>query len=176
MKAPLPSLCAALALAIPLAPAPASCQDAGPLPGTAPLTQQGDLSAQMVEGIHRFLSAEIERAPERRASFWNRDFASRQVYDKSIVPQREQFKRLIGVVDARAPVPALEYVATTAEPSLVAETEAYRVLAVRWPVFEGVFGEGLLLQPKAAALASVIAVPDADQTPEMITGLGGGLP
>ncbi|HXJ75604.1 MAG TPA: dienelactone hydrolase family protein, partial [Candidatus Dormibacteraeota bacterium] len=54
--------------------------------------------------------------------------------------------------------------------------DAYRVLAVRWPVFAGVWGEGLLLQPKGTPQACVIALPDADQTPEMITGLSGGLP
>ena len=70
----------------------------------------------------------------------------------------------------------MEYVASTSEPSLVAETERYAVHAVRWPVFEGVHGEGLLLQPKGRLLARVVALPDADQTPEMIVGLATGVP
>jgi dienelactone hydrolase len=176
MKAALPFFCASLGIAIGLAPVPAPSEDLVTLPGTQPLTVSGDLSARMVDGIHSFLSSEIEHSLERRAAFWNRDFSSRPAYEKSVAPNREQFRRMIGAVDARAPIPALEYVSSTAEPALVAETDAYRVLAVRWPVFAGVWGEGLLLQPKGAPQACVIAVPDADQTPEMITGLSGGLP
>ena len=33
--------------------------------------------------------------------------------------------------------------------------------AVRWPVLEGVEGEGLLLEPRAKAIASVVYLPDA---------------
>src|SRR2546428_14166775 len=56
-------------------------------------------------------------------------------------------------------------------PALVAETGAYRVYQVRWPVLEGVSGEGLLLEPKRAPLGYVVTLPDADQTPEQIVGL-----
>ena len=46
---------------------------------------------------------------------------------------------------------------------------------MRWPVFEGVFGEGLFLEPKGPPVACVVAIPDADQTPEMLAGLAPGL-
>src|SRR5205807_3641757 len=65
----------------------------------------------------------------------------------------------------------LEYVATTGQPALVAETDRYKVFAVRWLVLEGVDGEGLLLEPKEKAVANVVAIPDADWTPEMYVGL-----
>ena len=39
----------------------------------------------------------------------------------------------------------------------------YSVHRVRWPVFEGVNGEGLLLRPAAAPRATIIVVPDADE-------------
>jgi len=41
-------------------------QDAAPLTGSKPLTLQGDLSAQMVAGISRFLDREIERSVTER--------------------------------------------------------------------------------------------------------------
>jgi hypothetical protein len=47
---------------------------------------------------------------------------------------------------------------------------------VRWPVLEGVTGEGLLLEPRSGVRASVIALPDADQTPEQLAGLATGIP
>jgi hypothetical protein len=47
---------------------------------------------------------------------------------------------------------------------------------VRWPVLEGVYGEGLLLEPAGAVLARVVALPDADWSPEMLAGLAPGVP
>ena len=57
--------------------------------------------------------------------------------------------------------------------SLVAEAGAYKVYQVRWPVLPGVDGEGLLVEPKGDAIASIVAIPDADQTPELLLGLDG---
>ena len=42
-------------------------------------------------------------------------------------------------------------------------------------MFEGVYGEGLFLEPKGRPIACMVAIPDADQTPEMLTGLAPGL-
>ncbi len=53
----------------------------------------------------------------------------------------------IGVVDPRVPV-TLERFGDDDNPALVAETTAYRIYQVRWPVLEGVSGEGLLLEPR----------------------------
>src|SRR5262249_7426190 len=85
-------------------------------------------------------------------------------------------KKILGVLDERLPVTDLEYVSSTSEPSLVAETDTYRVRAVRWPVLPGVEGEGLLLEPKGKMAANVVALPDADWTPEMLVGLSAGVP
>ena len=142
------------------------------------MTAEGDLSAQMVAGIDRFLMRETEHSIEERPRLWQRDFSSPAAYDKSVQPNRERFLKHIGATDPRLSITALEYVSSTETPALVAETERFSVYAVRWPLFEGVFGEGLLLQPKPAqALPKwrVIALPDADQTPEMLTGLAPGL-
>ena len=146
------------------------------LPGSQPISLQGDLSAQMVAGIDKFLLREIDRAPSERAGLWQYNFSSREAHEKSIAPNRERFRKYIGAVDGRMPVAELEYIETTLTPSLVADTESYTIRAVRWPVFDGVFGEGLLLQPKGRPIALVVALPDADQTPEMIAGLAPGVP
>src|SRR5206468_255549 len=47
----------------------------------------------------------------------------------------------------------------------------YRIYQVRWPVLDGLFGSGLLLQPKGPTVACAVVVPDADQTPEQLIGL-----
>jgi len=45
------------------------------LPGTIPLTLEGDLSAQMVMGIDRFLMRELEASIALRAKRWKLDFS-----------------------------------------------------------------------------------------------------
>jgi len=155
---------------------PALSQQAAPLAGTQPLTLQGDLSAQMVAGIDAFLLSETEKAVAARTNFWKRDASSREAYEKSVAPNRERFREYIGAVDKRLPITALEYVSSTASPAKVAETDTFTAFAVRWPVFEGVFAEGLLLEPKGPRIARIVALPDADQTPEQVTGLAPGVP
>jgi len=113
--------------------------------------------------------------PGERAQLWQRDFSSVAAYEKSVEPNRQRLRTIIGAADARQPMAALEVISNTAAQPLVAETEAFTVQAVRWPVFEGVFGEGLWLQPKAESVARMVAIPDAGQTPEMVVGLAPGL-
>lgn len=143
--------------------------------GTKPLALEDDLSAQMVAGIDRFLMREIENSVTKRQQFWKRDFSGRHEYEISIQPNREHLRRVIGAIDQRVSVTALELVGSTELPTKVAETGGYEVFSVRWPVFENVFGEGLWLKPKQEAVARVIAIPDADQTPEMLVGIEPGM-
>lgn len=150
-------------------------QESAPLPGTQPLTMSGDLSAQMVAGIDRFLMREAELAARTRTNFWRRDFSSPAAYAESVSTNRLRLREIIGAVDARLSVAALTLVGNTAQPALVAETELFSIYAVRWPVFPGVHGEGLWLKPKREPVARIVAVPDADQTPEMLAGLAEGL-
>ena len=152
-----------------------SAQNVEVLPGTPPLALQGDLSAQMVAGIDKFLSREIEHSIAGRQKSWNRDFSSPAAYDKSVEVNRERLRKIIGAADARLRVAELELMGSTVHGAKLAETELFSVQVVRWPVFEGVSGEGLWLQPKVSPLARVIAIPDADQTPEMLAGLSPGL-
>ncbi len=46
------------------------------LPGTEPLTWQGDLSERMMDGAHRFVEREIDESIRNRQRYWNRDFTS----------------------------------------------------------------------------------------------------
>ncbi|HEY1377265.1 MAG TPA: hypothetical protein VGF55_10750, partial [Gemmataceae bacterium] len=148
---------------------------AEPLPGTQPLTFTGDPAAAMVAGLHKYLDRELAASVEKRKQFWKPDFSSPEAYAKSVQPNRDRLKKILGVVDQRLP-PAMELVATTDQPALVAETDRYKVYAVRWPVLPGVDGEGLLLEPTGKVAANVVAIPDADWTPEMVVGLAPGVP
>ena len=145
------------------------------LPDTQPLALTGDLSSQMVAGIDKFFTRELEQSLAGRQKYWQRDFTSSQAYEASVQTNRERLRKIIGAVDPRLPVTALEFVSSTTTPAQDAEMDSFTVKTVRWPVFDGVFGEGLLLEPKGQVAACIVAIPDADQTPEMLAGLAPGL-
>jgi hypothetical protein len=142
-----------------------------PLPGTEPYVEQGDLAEQTLDGIARFLLERTEQSVDGRAAHWNRNLDSPDAYRESMQPNRERFRHILGAVDVRQPVTALELIATTALPAKVAETDGLTVWAVRWPVVGPITGEGLLLEPKSPVRACVVALPDADQSPEQLVGL-----
>ncbi len=146
------------------------------LPGTQPLHLQGDLAARMVAGLKSFLLKKTEESVAAREKLWQRDVSSPAAYAKSVAPNRERLRRCLGVVDPRVKDPQMQLVATTETPAKVAEGDGYTVYAVRWPVLDGLDGEGLLLEPKGGPLARIVALPDADQTPEQLVGLAKGLP
>lgn len=149
---------------------------AQPLPGTKPLEGKDDFAAVMVDGIGKYLDRATKASVAERKKYWKPDFSSPEAYVKSVNPNRERFKKIIGLVDGRMRVPALELVGTIDQPALIAQTKAYKVYTVRWPVLPGVDGEGLLLEPVGKAKANVVAIPDADWTPEMLVGLAPGVP
>ncbi len=161
-----------------------------PLPDTALLDMQGDLAAQMVEGIDRFLLRKTEEAATLRNKYWHRDTSSPENYEQSIEVNRERFGRIIGVVNRKQkPKSATRFEHTEqidraaysgTEPGCVAEW-------VRWPVHDvdgawSTEGEGLLLTPIGRPhVADVIALPDADTRPSAFVplsnpGVGSGIP
>jgi dienelactone hydrolase len=148
------------------------------LRNTETLTWTGDLSAKMLDGCHAFIDRKIAESIESRQQYWKRDFSSREAYEKSITENRRRFARQIATVDERAPA-VMERCGNDDNPALVAETAGYMIYQVRWPVlgssFDGVSGEGLLLEPKHKPQACIVAMADADQTPEQICGLAPGL-
>ena len=133
------------------------------LPDTKPLEwPEDDLSARLMHGAHRFVERQIQTSRLRRSHFWKDE--------ASIAENRQQLREIIGAVDARVQV-RMERFGDDANPACVAETAQYRVYQVRWPVLSGVFGEGLLVQPRGPIYAHAVVVPDADQTPEQLLGL-----
>ena len=144
------------------------------LDGTGPLTWTDNLSVKMMDGAHKYIERKIAESVETRQRHWSRETSSREAYEKSVEPNRRRFMEKIGAVDPRLPV-VMERFDDDLGPELVSETASYGVYQVRWLVLDGVHGEGLLLQPKRAPMAQIVALPDADQTPEQLVGLAPGL-
>ncbi len=168
--------------------------DLAPLPLTEPLTISGDIASNLVAGVDRFLLREIDQSVERRGQFWKRDVSSGDAYAASVAPNRRRLAQILGVRDLR---PATNTFLAAGELSFVtplARRARYDVFAVRWAAFGDVHGEGLLLKPVASGdvpssakssrvgervaepPAYVVAIPDADQTPEQLVGLEAGVP
>jgi dienelactone hydrolase len=146
------------------------------LPGTKPLQMSGDIASELVAGVDRFLVKEIDKSIQRRAQFYKHDISSREKYNESIEPNRRRLAHILGVRDARVAFDSPQLVNTVTQSALVGRGDGFDVLAVRWPAFGDVYGEGLLLVPTGARkVADVVAIPDADQTPEMIVGLVEGV-
>jgi dienelactone hydrolase len=172
-------------------------QNAGvALDGTQPLSIDQPLDEVMVSGISRFVLRQIEEAPRARQARWARDYSSLQAYDKSVESNRARFRTIVGAVDRHEgehsnsktllPVPVrdrkrgfepngFEIIATLGGEGVVARSESFDVFAARWQVFPGVTAEGLLLQPRGTPIARVVVIPDADWTPEMVTGMVPGI-
>ena len=148
------------------------------LQGTEPLTIDGDLAAQMVEGLDGYVSRAIAGSVEGRTELWSRDYSSHTAYTESVEPNRSRLRKRIGCLDSRLPIEELTYTATTNAAAQITEDENYTVSRVRWQVFDEVEGEGLLLEPKhdVPITAQIVALPDADWTPEMIAGVTDALP
>ena len=134
------------------------------LPGTRPLTGEGDRSVQMVAGISRFLDRQIASAAQKRPQ---------QKLDQTAA--RKQLRHAIGAVDPILRTEELQFISNTTRDSLRYRDAHMEVHAVRWPVFKNVHGEGLLITPSGQIQARVVAIPDADQTPEQLAGIAPGI-
>ncbi len=121
------------------------------LPNTGPLEMQGDIAAQMVNGIITHLTrATRESVPYRR-------------------PSAARLRKILGVVDERVAFQSPRLLATLDHPAVVLENAAFRVSRVSWPVLQdGITAEGLLFEPRGKVSARVVALPDADQLPEQM--------
>src|SRR5690349_16955916 len=146
-----------------------------PLDRTARLELRGDLAAQMVEGIHRYLDRATALSVESREQLWKRDYRSAERYSQSVAPNRDHLRTIIGAVDQRLPATGIRLDASTPEAPAIGAGSGYKIYLVRWPVFEGVDGEGVLLEPESRPVARIVAVPDADWPPEMLVGMAPGV-
>ena len=151
------------------------------LPGTGRLVLEGDPAAQMVEGMHRFLDIQTHQIRNFRITFWEKLLSpggsatqkDRERTYAELEILRERLRHICGVRDQLVPGPKLFARSSIPQGSLLARSELVEIHEVWWPAFNDVTGEGLLLMPIGREpSANVVAIPDADQDPEEIAGLG----
>lgn len=144
---------------------------------TLPLEMKGDIASNMVDGVDRFLLSKLDKSRKERSHYWNRDFSFGKRYSKSLDPNRKRLAHILGVRDTRVPYPSPELITRPHRPAKIGQGKSYDIKAIRWPSIGDMHGEGLMLLPRERTpVAFVIAIPDADQTPEQIVGLVPGVP
>ena len=119
------------------------------LPGTELLGESGDLSITMIEGVDRFLDAEIAaELKDRRGG------------------TREELARILGLPRDQNPEDnSFRFAGRRWGP--IGNGKNYTVNEVSWKTFGNTEAVGLLFEPIGRApLADIIALPDADQDPE----------
>ncbi len=152
--------------AVPPWPVLTPAESDAPLPGTEKLELEGDLSHRLVEANDAFLDARIAVAREARLAKWKPgSFDADQ--------RRTHLAKLLGLDrDSRIEDTRFEYYSV--QKAQLAVAEGLSIYLVRWRAIDGVDGDGLLLEPEGKEnpiVADVIAIPDADQTPEELAGL-----
>ena len=156
--------------------------------GTKVLSPEKDRSIMILDNAHLFIEGKIRESEREREKYWKRNLTSPAAYEQSVEPNRQRFMKAIGLEDKTTPIHSfklqfkeehppviMEKFHAERDPEIVAETSAYRVYQVRWPVLDRVYAEGLLIQPKGKHVGNVVAIPDADQTPEQLAGLAPGI-
>ena len=148
---------------------------AEPLPNTKPLTLEGDITDKLVADADKFVLRQVENSIEKRAQYWNRDATSRDAYESSVKKNRERLSYLLGVRDDRVEFEDLDVISGTSGEFAIAETRYAKVYRVKWPSIRAQSGEGFLVVPNNPNGTTVVAIADADQTPEMLCGLTEGI-
>ncbi|HHT25713.1 MAG TPA: prolyl oligopeptidase family serine peptidase [Firmicutes bacterium] len=145
------------------------------LPGTSYLSGTADYGRLLLAGISSLLDRRLVEADRKRRCLLTQSKSPTDIRN-AVIERRQKLARCIGVVDTRLPIEQLEVTAQIGESPIIAETAHYNVMMVRWPVLPGVDGEGLLIEPRQPPVANVIALPDADWSPEVIAGIMPDLP
>ena len=152
---------------------------------TQPLELVGDPASLMIDGIDAFLQRKTGDVDASRDALWDLDLSDASTWGALIDSRRERLREMLGLVDQRVPMVRMESMAGPSDSGLLAESDAVRVYGVRWPSLvdpapatgslPSIWGEGLLLVPKGDILADIVALPDADQSPEALCGLEPGI-
>jgi len=131
--------------------------DPRPLPGSALLTLRGDIASNVVDGVHRFLDRKIVEVNQARST-------------RPPLIDLEALAKMLGCSGVQSGSTSMEHYTDETGIIALAEHERYRVYTVRWTVYEGVEGEGLLFVPVEDIRADLVYVPDAGEWPAWLEG------
>ena len=145
------------------------------LPGTKIWNMPADPAKEMVEGIHKQLSEMLKGSSLTRDQAWNKSVSN----DQERSSRFQRLTKTIGAVEPPAKNAEIQRLANPKSvpsngPDCLGFSSKVRVDRVRWPVFEDVWMEGLMLEPVDASTEirfSGMMIGDADENPEILAGL-----
>ncbi|MFM8285918.1 MAG: alpha/beta hydrolase family protein, partial [Planctomycetaceae bacterium] len=127
----------------------------------------------MLEGLNRFCQRELAQSVARRETLWRERLAAPGTTAKHLAEARQRLETLLGAQSLRVTAvdvsTEFELLGTLQQPALITRVGDIQVLTVRWPVLDRVWAEGLLVLP-GQVRGGVVALPDADVTPEQLLG------
>ncbi len=153
--------------------------------GIRPLPASEDRAASMLAGIDRFLIRQIQREANDRMRRWSAEMSDARQRPSFLTARRRELRQILGMRETRVPFSDVERTGRSPSDHVAARNARVTVERIRWPVLAdpdagrpqltSITGAGLLLTPTGTSFAAVIAVPDADQTPEQLCGLAEGV-
>jgi len=146
-------------------------------PETDPLDWSDDIASRMIDCIDAFLLRQTDRIQEMREQAWQSALSSKEWPTEWLQAKRVRLAQILGLKETRSNPVRMSLLAPLGEDLAIAESASYRVYSVAWDVFPDLRAEGLLLSPKdGQPKACVVAIPDADVSPEALIGLEPGVP
>lgn len=147
------------------------------LSGTEPLDWSGDIASRMIDAIDAFLLRQTDKTCQVRAQAWETALTSGEWPSNWLQSKRDRLAQILGLKETRVTPIRMSILSQPGQPQAIAETPQYSVYSVSWDVFSDLRAEGLLLLPKdGQPKACIVAVPDADVSPESLVGLEPGVP
>ena len=70
------------------------------LPGTSPLTWEGNLPDRLMDGAHDYIDRKIAASITAREQHWHRDTSSPAAYERSVGPNRVRLAKVLGLLSA----------------------------------------------------------------------------
>ena len=132
------------------------------------IRMEGDLSAQMVQGINRFLVWKYDQVSQNRQQEWQSQ--GEENWPRFLEDKRSILQTIWGLKLPRLkPQPWVELAQAGLEP-MELKAGSVKVVPIRWEVTRGIDMAGLLVQPGTAIKARMVMIPDADQYPELLVG------
>ncbi|MDE3178288.1 MAG: hypothetical protein KGM47_01405, partial [Acidobacteriota bacterium] len=119
------------------------------------------------EQIKQYFLKQIAATPAKRDQLWQPNFSSRSAYEESVSEHRRHLRKVLGLIELSP---------QKADVKVLQESGSLRIEEVKIAL-DGDFSVNALVFLPAGSnrKAAVIAIPDADQSPEEFAGIAEGM-
>ena len=141
---------------------------AGPetFPNTVPLRLDGDVASHLVDNVDAFLLKRWEVQRAVREKVWQQAIEADN-YAEFLRQRRQELRKRLGLVDEPSGVSRPRFLSPIGDTDQVASGPGWQARYITWPAFGDFHAQGILVEPTTDKIrGQVIALPDADETPE----------